>query len=122
MNRPFADGGSMDPAWDDYRQRRLASRSALLLALVWILPGSVIRHNLVSHGWDESTALVLAVASPMLVILSVTHLRRMLWPCPRCGRPFHASWCYGNLFARRCVHCGLPKWAPMQKPAKTDLL
>jgi len=36
------------------------------------------------------------------------------WSCPRCGRPFHyvARW-YGrwnNPFARRCVHCGLPKW------------
>jgi len=37
------------------------------------------------------------------------------WSCPRCGKPFHyvARW-YGkwnNPFARRCVHCGLPKWA-----------
>jgi hypothetical protein len=36
------------------------------------------------------------------------------WSCPRCGKPFHcvARW-YGrwnNPFARRCVHCGLPKW------------
>jgi hypothetical protein len=37
------------------------------------------------------------------------------WSCPRCGKPFHyiAHW-YGrwnNPFARRCVHCALPKWA-----------
>jgi hypothetical protein len=36
------------------------------------------------------------------------------WSCPRCGKPFHyvARW-YGrwnNPFARRGVHCGLPKW------------
>ena len=36
------------------------------------------------------------------------------WSCPRCGKPFHylVRW-YGrwdNPFARRCVHCGLPKW------------
>jgi hypothetical protein len=36
------------------------------------------------------------------------------WSCPRCGKPFHyvARW-YGrwnNPIARRCVHCGLPKW------------
>jgi len=36
------------------------------------------------------------------------------WSCPRCGKPYHylVRW-YGrwnNPFARRCVHCGLPKW------------
>jgi len=38
------------------------------------------------------------------------------WSCPRCGKPFHATVHAGfirwrNPFARRCVHCGLPKWA-----------
>lgn len=37
----------------------------------------------------------------------------LYWSCPRCGEPFHSrtKW-YGrwnNPFARRCVHCGLPK-------------
>jgi hypothetical protein len=36
------------------------------------------------------------------------------WSCPRCDKPFHykTRW-YGRWnspFARRCVHCGLPKW------------
>jgi hypothetical protein len=31
--------------------------------------------------------------------------------CPRCGKPFFHTWWYHNGFARRCVHCGLPKWA-----------
>jgi hypothetical protein len=39
--------------------------------------------------------------------------------CPRCGelffhkfddRPWRMSWRH-NPFARRCMHCGLPKWA-----------
>src|SRR5579859_4168876 len=34
------------------------------------------------------------------------------WPCPRCGKSFHAtSWGYSGL-ARRCLHCKLPMWAP----------
>jgi hypothetical protein len=36
------------------------------------------------------------------------------WSCPRCGKPFHYAerWFgrWNNPFARRCVHCGLPKW------------
>ena len=39
--------------------------------------------------------------------------------CPRCGelffrkfddRPWRGAWQH-NPFARRCMHCGLPKWA-----------
>lgn len=33
------------------------------------------------------------------------------FPCPRCGKPFFAKWWYYNGFARRCVHCGLRKYA-----------
>ena len=32
------------------------------------------------------------------------------FPCPRCGKAFFAKWWYQNTFARRCVHCGLPKY------------
>lgn len=40
----------------------------------------------------------------------VTSFRVSGFHCPRCGRRFfEASWYY-NSFARRCVHCGLPKW------------
>jgi hypothetical protein len=35
-----------------------------------------------------------------------------LWSCPRCGNTFHARGMKKNLFARRCLHCGLPKRAP----------
>src|SRR5262249_61963792 len=37
------------------------------------------------------------------------------WLCPRCGKEFHGRRGtfnrMSNPFARRCVHCGLPKWA-----------
>ena len=31
--------------------------------------------------------------------------------CPRCTERFFSTWWYYNGFARKCVHCGLPKWA-----------
>jgi ribosomal protein L37E len=34
--------------------------------------------------------------------------------CPRCGKRFFATWWYYNGFARRCVHCGLPKWSNLK--------
>ena len=34
------------------------------------------------------------------------------WPCPRCGKAFSGTWWYNKgSFARRCVHCQLPKFA-----------
>ncbi len=34
------------------------------------------------------------------------------WKCPRCAKPFLTAAVFPNVFARKCVHCGLPKWAP----------
>jgi hypothetical protein len=47
--------------------------------------------------------------------LFIGNAHYMVWSCPRCGKPFHtrisrfARWV--NPFARRCIHCGLPRWA-----------
>ena len=44
------------------------------------------------------------------------------WSCPRCGMPYHylvrsyGRW--NNPFARRCVHCGLPKWVDSDPDSK----
>lgn len=42
----------------------------------------------------------------------VTGMRLQCWACPRCGEPFSAKGWYNRGFlVRRCVHCGLPKYA-----------
>src|SRR5437879_5295172 len=93
-------------AWDDYRRRRrwffgvwlggflfVASLAALLNKLslgdlaFWIL----------GPAWMASFVVVAA--------------RLQLFRCPRCHRRFFNTFWYGNLLARRCVHCGLPKWS-----------
>jgi hypothetical protein len=112
----------MDPAWDEYRRRRNAFWLALLLFPLWFAAGVIIEHVLAGYGCKAPSGLAfLAVAMPPMACLVVTHLRRMLWPCPQCGRSFHVAWWYGNAFARRCVHCGLPKWTPKQQKAEADL-
>jgi hypothetical protein len=41
-----------------------------------------------------------------------TGLRLQLWACCRCGERFSAKGWYNKGFlARKCVHCGLPKYA-----------
>jgi predicted membrane channel-forming protein YqfA (hemolysin III family) len=52
-----------------------------------------------------------------IVMLLVVGNRLSAWRCPRCGQWFAAKWWYNKgLFARKCVHCGLPKFAASGAP------
>jgi hypothetical protein len=74
---------------------------ALLATLLGTpLPDSVRERLFVGLG------LIWFVGCPVLAF------RYMRFPCPRCGRTFYMRPFYGNAFARRCLHCGLPKGAP----------
>ena len=35
--------------------------------------------------------------------------RHFFMPCPRCGKAFYLKGLYGHPYARRCLHCKLPK-------------
>jgi len=50
-----------------------------------------------------------------LVLSLVGWLRLVFWRCPRCGRHFFFNG-ISNPFARRCMHCGLPKWSRSPGP------
>lgn len=66
----------------------------------------------------------------LLVKLSLIVSAYALWPCLRCGKPFHCRLRLGSakplvvlflvptLARRNCVHCGLPKWTDAN-PAPT---
>jgi len=65
-----------------------------------------------------ATAIFCAAAVWMLAF-SVIGYRKWNLRCPRCGelffhkfddRPWRMGWQH-NPFARRCMHCGLHKWA-----------
>ena len=54
-----------------------------------------------------------------MVLVAAIGYRKWNFACPRCGelffrafdaRPWRQDWRH-NPFARRCLHCGLPKWA-----------
>ncbi len=85
--------------WEVYRKRTF---------LFWIalLGGGLVAVGSILIGWAE------IVAGPLwLIAVAVSHLSRMFWPCPRCRRPYHATWFFGNPLAQHCLHCDLPKWA-----------
>ena len=64
--------------------------------------GIVLRYTLFA-GW-------IAVA----LTLFASYIQYSYWDCPRCRKPYHMKsgflWRWINPFARRCLHCGLPKW------------
>src|ERR1700747_3573322 len=93
-------------AWRDYRRRRL------WFLVVWLGGFAVVVTLFYSFG------AVIHSELPFYVIVGswglgflVSSLRLSYFRCPRCRkwfflRPFLSH----NLFARRCVHCRLPKW------------
>jgi hypothetical protein len=54
--------------------------------------------------------LLQAAAFTWLAVFAVTGFRHQYFRCPRCGKPFFLG-AWSNVFASRCLHCKLPKWA-----------
>jgi hypothetical protein len=106
----------MDSSWAEYKRRRRAFWLALCLAPLWIIPGALISSLLVVAGLGYKWVTFLAVALPPLVSIEVAYTRWIRWRCPRCGKPFHFGWLYGNALSRRCIHCGLPLWTTGDQP------
>jgi hypothetical protein len=61
-----------------------------------------------AHRMQSGTPMVL-VAVVCMGAFAVGGIAVSRWDCPRCGKSFHIRGLKKNLFARRCLHCGLPK-------------
>jgi membrane protein DedA with SNARE-associated domain len=92
--------------WSEYRKWRNISLFALVGYVPIVFGVGVLSMRL----FDTFTpAFVLAFAWMAFVVIVGNICLR--FPCPRCGKAFFAKWWYYNGFARRCVHCGLLKYA-----------
>jgi len=70
-------------------------------------------------GWPLSKALgsdiaFLGVALAWMAVLALVVFWAGSFRCPRCGNPFFQQWGYQGSYARKCAHCGLPKWAEVE--------
>jgi 4-amino-4-deoxy-L-arabinose transferase-like glycosyltransferase len=92
--------------WNDYRRRRRWFFG------VW-LGGFIIVASLAAFLAKLSLGdLAFAVLAPAWgLAFVVVAVRLQFFLCPRCHRHFSKAFWYGNPFARKCVHCGLPKWS-----------
>src|SRR6516225_5111410 len=96
---------SYSAEWNDYRKRQ---RLVWAIALTYI-PGVLVLGVPVSKLFN-SEAPMIVVAFAWMIAFAGTGVYYSSWKCPRCGKPFFKSWYY-NSFARRCLHCKLPKWS-----------
>jgi len=97
-------------AWQDYS--RTWRRSIRLFVAFFFGGGAaapLLVHVLVPKGpgWLPVLAAWLCMAAAILATIPP-----MRWRCPRCDKPFLSTTWAHNSFATRCLHCGLPKWAP----------
>ncbi|MBI2679959.1 MAG: hypothetical protein HYX25_03000 [Candidatus Solibacter usitatus] len=68
--------------------------------------------GLLSFTLFHNFSLLFAFAIAWLATLIIAGFHLSSWRCPRCGKWFAAKWWYNKgFFARKCVHCGLPKYA-----------
>ena len=92
--------------WDEYRRRRNLAWFAFLAYVPVCFVVAVLSMRLFSTFTPA-----FAVAIAWMIFSVIAGNLALRFPCPRCGKWFFAKWWYHNNFARKCVHCGLPKWA-----------
>lgn len=98
--------GTYDDSWKEYKRLR----NQWILVFLGYVPivGAI---GYLAIKLFHTTIPAFAVALVWMALFLVTGLRVQLWRCPRCGKWFSAKWWYNKGFlARRCVHCGLPKY------------
>ena len=93
--------------WQAYRKLR----NLWWLVFLAYTPGAMAIALLGNYLFG-SFSLGYAAAMVWIVAFVILGTRLNTWPCPRCGKWFCATWWYSkSFFARKCVHCGLPKYA-----------
>src|SRR5271165_5378453 len=102
--------GEYTEQWAELRRlrRRLITTLAAGAAIFVLVPIS----RSVPGRWANVLGLGVFLAWAVVVIrLFSLYVKYRYWLCPRCGKPFHmrvskfGRW--ENVFARRCIHCGL---------------
>jgi hypothetical protein len=102
---PVTMRSSHSNPWEDYRARRAWFVLAFVL---WIPLNVFIAFPLYRH-FDSDVPIYL-VASLGMGFFMIAGFRLNAFRCPRCRKPFFHTLLFSNGFARRCLHCGLPKW------------
>ena len=108
--RDLKAGDAYYAQWMEYR--RVQWRSLGLVVLLFWAGGALSTALLEAVVPQAPRWAWPAAVLPWVIAAIAASQPAIKAPCPRCGKPFHATFWYHNGFARRCIHCGLPKWSP----------
>jgi len=78
--------------WREYRKRR----NTLFIILATYIPGVLLFALLFQRLLRSDTA-TSAMAFAWMLAFAVVAVRVTTWPCPRCGKWFHAKWPNGAI-------------------------
>ena len=92
---------------DNWKELRTRERWVTFLFLGYIPFAGGVAY-LVSK-FTSSELLVLAAPGFWMVALVFAWFRLTTFPCPRCGKWFHAKWYHSFTRGRKCIHCGLER-------------
>ena len=114
-----SDAGCVTRDADNSRRWRRLRVSSLLLLLVFVLyipvmALGVFTLDAIAPGLGDRAGFWLFAAWG--VVLLVVNFYQISFRCPGCGGWFGASNSWTNPIARRCLHCGLARYA---NPAQT---
>jgi hypothetical protein len=103
-------------SWRDYRGRvRLVYATGLggfvIMILLMLLASVLIQGLGLSALRQAVSVLFYAFGFAWLAACAISWVRLGSWQCPRCSNLFFSRGLGSNQLARRCLHCGLPKWA-----------
>jgi len=106
--------GPYSVAWRRYR------RWSQLFWIVFVFYLPILAFVVGALGWTHGDDLAIFVAAFVwMMAFALVGYQKGNFRCPRCGelffqkfddRPWRMVW-WHNPFARRCMHCGLTKWA-----------
>jgi len=99
--------------WADYRRRRRCFIFTCIVAPVALALLVPLQRFL-----DFSEPTMFAYAWMALFPCAASGSWMMFWNCPKCRNPFFYKRFLTNPLARKCRHCGLPKWAPRDPGAQ----
>jgi hypothetical protein len=105
----FKRGLAKNSPWRTYQQREW------LIVFVWLgyIP-VVLAVGYPISRLTGSEIPFLVVALSWMLIFAIAGVALSYFKCPACNKPFFNKWWFHNQFARKCVHCGFPKWAEVK--------
>lgn len=98
----------MDTVWKEYRKRKIFFWFSFPAYFCWM------------WLWSSYISVLIPGFVIGVIIVGIPATLYSKWKCPRCGNPFVLNGAFANVLATKCIHCGLPSYAPVEEVKNTS--